>query len=177
MPPRLETARLILRPFTLTDIDEAYDILEGHPDVWKYDPGFCRTKLQRANLIQKYALSNDENGCGNLAAVLKSTGKLIGHVGLQSYRLGAEPQDPLEVELFYKLGHDFWGKGYAFEACRVMISFAFDRLNLPHLVTATHSENSPSIRLMQRLGFRFYSQPSAWSAEVVGLLEACPASL
>jgi hypothetical protein len=56
MPPRLETARLILRPFALSEIDEAYQVLEGHPEVWKYDPGFCRTKLQRANLIKKYTL-------------------------------------------------------------------------------------------------------------------------
>jgi RimJ/RimL family protein N-acetyltransferase len=175
MPPRIETARLTLRPFTLSDIDEAFEILEGNPEVWKYDPGFCRTKLQRANLIKKYTLENDEKGYGNLAAVLKSTGELIGYIGLQSYRLGDQPKDPIEVELFYKLGYDFWGKGYAFEACRAMISFAFNRLHLPHLITATHNENSPSIRLMRRLGFRFYSQPTAWSTEVLGILETCPA--
>jgi len=173
MPPQLETPRLILRPFKLSDIDEAYSVLEGHPDVWKFDPGFCRTKLQRANLIKKYALSNDENGFGNLAAVLKSTRELIGYIGLQSYRLGNEPHDPLEVELFYKLGRDFWGKGYAFEACRAVINFAFNRLHLPHLVTSTNSENTPSIRLLRRLGFSFYGQPSAWSSDIVGILERC----
>jgi ribosomal-protein-alanine N-acetyltransferase len=176
MPPRLETSRLILRPFTLSDIDEAYTILEGHPDVWKYDPGFSRTKLQRANLIKKYALSNDENGCGNLAATLKSTGALIGSIGLQSYRLAPEPPDAVEVELFYKLGRDFWGKGYAFEACQAVISFAFNRLHLQHLKTATNCENYPSIRLLQRLGFRFYSQPTAWSSEIFGILESCSAN-
>jgi [ribosomal protein S5]-alanine N-acetyltransferase len=171
MPPRIETTRLILRPFILSDIDEAYEVLEGNPEVWRYDPGYCRTKLQRANLIKKYAQDNDENGFGNLAVVLKSTGELIGHTGLQSYRLGDQPQSPLEVELFYKLGRDFWGKGYAFEACRALISYAFNRLNLPRLVTATHSDNSPSIRLMRRLGFSFHSHPGAWSSEVIGILE------
>jgi len=176
MPPRLETSRLLLRPFTLSDIDEAYTVLEGHPDVWKYDPGFCRTKLQRANLIKKYARTNAENGCGTLAAVLKSTGALIGSIGLQSYRLAVKPSGVVEIELFYKLGRDFWGKGYAFEACRAVISFAFNRLHLLHLLTATNCENSPSIRLLQRLGFRFYSQPGAWSSEIVCILESCPAS-
>jgi len=176
MPPRLETPRLILRPFTLSDIDEAYTVLEGHPDVWKYDPGFCRTKLQRANLIKKYALTNAENGCGTLAAVLKSTGTLIGSIGLQSYRLAVKPPGVVEVELFYKLGRDYWGKGYAFEACRAVISFAFNHLHLQYLLTATNCENSPSIRLLHRLGFRFSSQPGAWSSEIVGILESCPAS-
>jgi ribosomal-protein-alanine N-acetyltransferase len=176
MPPRLETSRLILRPFTLSDIDEAYTILEGHPDVWKYDPGFCRSKLQRANLIKRYTLNNDENGCGNLAAVLKSTGALIGSIGLQSYRLAVEPTGIVEVELFYKFGRDYWGKGYAFEACRAVISFAFNHLHVQHLLTATNCENSPSIRLLQRLGFRLLSQPGAWSSEIVGILESCPAS-
>jgi RimJ/RimL family protein N-acetyltransferase len=171
MPPRLETPRLLLRPFALSDCDEAYQVLEGHPDVWKYDPGFCRTKIQRANLIKKYALDNDEDGCGNLAAILKSTGELIGYIGLQSYRLGEEPEVAAVFELFYKFGHDFWGKGYAFEACRALISFAFNRLCLPHLATATNCENTPSLRLLRRLGFSFSSQPGAWSSEITGILE------
>ncbi len=136
---------------------------------------FSRTRLQRANLIKKYALDNDENGCGTLAASLKSTGKLIGSVGLQSYRLADKAPGALEVELFYKLGRDFWGKGYAFEACQAMISFAFNRLHLVHLLSATNSKNSSSVRLLQRLGFCFHSQPGAWSSEITGILENCPA--
>ena len=59
MPPQIETNRLILRPFALEDIDAAYAALETHPDTWKFDPGFRRTKEQRAAIIRKYAQSND----------------------------------------------------------------------------------------------------------------------
>lgn len=48
MPPALQTERLLLRPFTGANADAAYDALETHPDVWKHDPGFARTREQRA---------------------------------------------------------------------------------------------------------------------------------
>ena len=100
------------------DADEAYAVLEGHPDVWKYDPGVQRTKEQRAEVIRKYAALNEPDGCGTLAIVLKNAGRLIGYVGLQLYVLPREPVATPEVELYYKLGRDYWGQGYATEACQ-----------------------------------------------------------
>jgi RimJ/RimL family protein N-acetyltransferase len=55
MPPQIETSRLILRPFTREDLDAAYAALKSHPDTWRFDPGFQRTKEQRAAIIRKYA--------------------------------------------------------------------------------------------------------------------------
>jgi hypothetical protein len=42
---------LLIRPFALNDSDAAYAVLEGHADVWKFDPGYQRTHEQRAILI------------------------------------------------------------------------------------------------------------------------------
>jgi RimJ/RimL family protein N-acetyltransferase len=59
-----------------------------------------------------------------------------------------------EVELFYKLGRPFWGKGYAFEAAREVLRYAFEELRLTRIVTCTHAANLRSIALLHRLGMR-----------------------
>ena len=83
-----------------------------------------------------------------------------------------------EVELFYKLGRDYWGRGYATEACREMIRHAFEELRLIRIVTCTHRENTRSIALLRRLGMRV--EPDATDADGVlatlenGLTSAAP---
>jgi ribosomal-protein-alanine N-acetyltransferase len=175
MPPQIETARLTLRPFTPDDADAAYAALEGHPDTWRYDPGYQRTREQRAALVQKYAAGNDPLGCGTLAIVVRETQVLIGYVGLQFYILPREPLATPEIELYYKLDRAAWGRGYAAEACRALIGFAFETLRLNRLVTITAQENAESIRLLERLGMRIDSAPPAWRGMVMGTLENQPA--
>jgi RimJ/RimL family protein N-acetyltransferase len=171
MPPRTETSRLVLRPFTLDDVDAAYAALESHPDTWKFDPGYQRTRDQRAALIRKYAENNDPLECGTLAIELKATGTLIGYAGLQFYILPREPRATPEIELYYKLARDAWGHGYAAEACRALIGFAFDTLRLARIVTITHRENTPSIKLLERLGMRLEPAPAAWPGMLAATLE------
>jgi RimJ/RimL family protein N-acetyltransferase len=155
----------------MDDIDAAFEALEGHPDVWKYDPGVPRTKEERAAIIQKYAITNDFDSCGTLAVTLNADGHLIGYVGLQFYVLPRQPFATPEVELYYKLGRDYWGQGYASEACRTMIRFAFDEMRLQHIVTITDKQNQESIRLLERLGMRIEDAPPAWDGMLMATLE------
>ncbi len=171
MPHQLETERLVLRPFTMADVDDAYVMCEGHPDVWKYDPGFERTRAQRAAIIQKYVDTNDPDDCGTLAVVHKCSHHLLGYVGLQLYVLPREPFATPEVELYYKLGRDYWGQGYAIEACRAMIRFAFDQMRLLRIVTITDQQNTSSVHLLQRLGMRLEAAPPSWSGSLMATLD------
>jgi [ribosomal protein S5]-alanine N-acetyltransferase len=171
MPHAIETERLLIRPFTLDDIDAAYAIFEGHADVWKFDPGYQRTHEQRAALIHKYAEGNEQDGCGTLAITLKDTGALLGYVGLQLYVLPREPLATPEVELYYKLGRAYWGQGYATEACRALIRFAFDEMRLARIVTIAAAENMPSIKLLEALGMEIAPAPPSWAGSVTGTLQ------
>ncbi len=174
MPPRIETARLILRPFCDADIQAAYEVFEGHPDVYFYDPGFRRSFEQRAEIIRRYTAENDPHGCGTMAVVLPEAGgepgRLIGYAGLQLYLLPGEPFTSAEVELFYKLGRDDWGKGYASEACRALLNYAFTELRLGRIVSTVHMGNQRSIRLLERLGARIQPAPPAWANYVIGVI-------
>ena len=166
----LETERLTLRPYTERDIDELYQVLDTHPDVWKFDPGFQRTKEQRAELLRYRIRQHDRNGFGEFAVVLKSDGRLVGYCGLQLYLWEREPVSTPEVELYYKLGRDYWGKGYTTEACRAALSFGFTKLRLHRVVTWTHRENERSVALLKRLGMVVQDDPNDPNG-VIGILE------
>lgn len=170
MPSSLTTDRLILRPFSEADIDAAYALFETHPDVYRFDPGFARTRDQRAASVRRHAAQNEEDGEGTLAVTLKDSGQMIGQAGLQLYILPWEPYATAEVELYYKLGRDFWGQGYAEEACRALIRFAFEEMNLLRLVTITHPDNVRSVNLLQRLSFCPAPGPTKWTPHLMAVL-------
>ncbi len=79
---------------------------------------------------------------------LRSTGKLVGAVGLRPY-----PPDRTALELGFHLRPAFWGQGLAEEAARAAIGFAFSRTDAQYLVAGHHPENIPSGRLLLKLGF------------------------
>lgn len=170
MLTRLETERLLIRPFAMGDLEEAYAIFEGHPDVWRFDPGRPRSFEERREELQYRIWQFRRNGFGCMAVVLKETGRLIGYCGLQLYLWERQPASTPEVELFYKLGRDYWGQGYATEACQEMVRHAFERLRLPRLVSWTDRENSRSIALLEKLGMRIESTPEL-PDYLVGILE------
>ena len=168
--PTLETERLQIRPLTPDDLDALHAALDGHPDVWRFDPGYPRTREQRAAELRYRILQYERDHYGMLAVCLKATGKLIGYCGLQLYLLPSQPYATPEVELFYKLARDFWGQGLATEACRRMIDHAFDTLRLRRIVTVTHKDNSNSIALLKRLGMTIVPAPPEWADHVLGTL-------
>jgi hypothetical protein len=97
---------------------------------------------------------------GALAVTLREGGTLIGYCGLQLYLCERPGRSTPEVELFYKLGRPYWGRGYATEACREVLRYAFEELRLPRIVTCTHRENVRSVALLRRLGMRIEPDPT-----------------
>ncbi len=170
MPHALESERLLLRPFTEADIETAFKLFEEDEEVYRFDPGFSRTLEQRAAMIRRHMADNQEGGEGTLAVTLKSTGEFVGQAGLQLYMLPWKPFATPEVELYYKFGCAYWGNGYAFDACRTLVDFAFDEMRLLRIVTVTQPENARSLRLLRRLKFSIGPGPDAWQPHVLGIL-------
>jgi RimJ/RimL family protein N-acetyltransferase len=76
----------------------------------------------------------------------KASGAVIGHCGLV-HILGQE-----EVELIYALGKNHWSKGYATDAAQAVLDYAFDTLQLNHVIALAMPQNSASQRVMQKIG-------------------------
>ncbi|HEX6796641.1 MAG TPA: GNAT family N-acetyltransferase [Ktedonobacterales bacterium] len=167
----IQTERLLLRPFTEADAERLHALFDTHPDVWRYDGRFPRGLEQRRALLRWRMLDFEREGWGAMGVVIRASGELIGQAGLQYWLCPQADGTALpEVELFYKLGRDYWGQGYATEAGRVLLAYAFDHLRLRRVVSTAARANEHSVALMRRLGMRISDDPSQ-PDEVLGTLE------
>jgi RimJ/RimL family protein N-acetyltransferase len=99
---------------------------------------------------------------GSLAVVRRADDTLLGMVNLEPYvaswirfeEAAPSPFNPVEVELSYVLGREYWGNGYATEAGEALLEYAFRELRLSRLVSTTRSDNTRSQGVLRRLGFR-----------------------
>jgi ribosomal-protein-alanine N-acetyltransferase len=147
--PTLDAPRLRLRAFTLDDADllqahlgdgrvAATTLTIPHP----YPPGAA------AEFIGRHAASWREGKSATWAVTERASGRLVGAIGL---RLTLAHH---RAEVGYWIAAEDWGKGYATEATRRVIAFAFDALGL-HRVEAHHFiENPASGKVMERCGMR-----------------------
>lgn len=158
-----------MRPFTMDDLQEAHTVLDSHPEVWRYDPGYPPTLERRESLLEFRILEYTMQGFGCLALILKETQRIIGYCGLQLYLWENPACSTPEVELFYKLGREYWGKGYATEAARAIVDFSFNTLKLKRLVSHAKGDNARSVALMQRIGMRIENDP-LHPGEINGIL-------
>lgn len=148
----LETERIILRRFTESDVDDLIE-LDGDPRVMRYltqrpaKPETVRNKIL-PGILRDY---DRVPGFGTWAAIEKATGRFLGWLELHV----PEGGDGTEAELGYRLRADAWGKGYATEGARALIHKAFTELNVERIWAETMAINTPSRRVMERVGLRY----------------------
>ncbi|CAN5758288.1 GNAT family N-acetyltransferase [soil metagenome] len=167
--PILETQRLRLRPFTLGDINRIHEQFDGHPDVWRYDPGYPPTRTQRQSWLIYRIQELRMQGVGCLGLELKESSELIGCCGLEFVLHKGATYNTPEIEIYYRLGRDYWGCGYATEASLETLRHAFEDLRLPRVLAHASSENKASHSVMRRLGMTIEPHPLN-AEEVIGVV-------
>jgi RimJ/RimL family protein N-acetyltransferase/ADP-ribose pyrophosphatase YjhB (NUDIX family) len=147
-PLTVETERLVLREFTPTDYAAVYAYHQDPRYQRYYAPEEQAPARVRA-LVNLFldGQSQRPRAKAQLAITLREGGALIGNVGLRLPRLGSH-----EADMGYELNPDHWGKGYATEAARAMLSLGFDGLGLHRISAWCLAENSASARLLERIG-------------------------
>ncbi len=147
--PKLETDRLILRPFVPDDAPavqamcSAFEIADTtlsipHPYPEEAAPMW----------IDTHAPTWEEGTGVTYAVTNRADGTLIGAIGLSLAREHAR------AEMGYWIAVPRWGQGYCTEAGRALLAFAFDVMGI-HRVQARHFVRNPaSGRVMQKLGMR-----------------------
>jgi RimJ/RimL family protein N-acetyltransferase len=146
----LETERLVLRRFTLDDVDNLF-ALDADPEVMFYLTGGRTTPREEiANDLLPWFLQYYEDGdrYGFWAAIEKATGEFLGWFHFRP--ADGHPDD--EPELGYRLRKPAWGKGYATEGSRALIAKGFHELGVRCVVAATMAVNTASRRVMEKSG-------------------------
>jgi ribosomal-protein-alanine N-acetyltransferase len=153
----IETERLMLRPFTASDI-AAYAAIRAKPEVVRHLPGgpgrAAEARAIAERLLPQWAGDWGKIGYAPWAAVEKASGRLLGHLGLRRLEgIGAGLDG--ETEILYMLDDAAWGRGLASEGARAARDFGFARVGLPRLVALARPENVGSVRVMQRIGLDY----------------------
>lgn len=170
MTVRLETERLLLRPFQAEDAD----IVQGYVSLWEvarmttrvphpYPEGaaaawiaghqrqresgeehtFCVTLMGGAPLISGNAGKERDSGP-------------IGAAGLRRLDKG-------NLEIGYWIAPDYWGRGLATEAARALVVYGFEKLGAEALNSGHFVDNPASGRVLEKAGFRANGIARQWS--------------
>lgn len=168
---RLETERLILRPFTLDDLDALHEVL-GDAEIMGYYPApFTREQSLKwiVDNLERYR----DDGYGLWAMDSKPSGALVGDCGpVRRVVDGA-----VEVEIGWHVRRDHQRRGLATEAAQECCRYAFDELGLDSVISLIRPENTPSRRVAEKLGMHVekeitYGPGSGWPHYVYRLRRA-----
>lgn len=140
----IETGRLILRPMTEADA-EAVFLWTGDPVVNRYMPYPVHKNVDET----KAWLRSLQGKTEEFGFCLKETGQLIG-AGSIKYR---EEFDAFEVG--YNLNQAFWGMGYATEAAKALLNWAYENRGARRFMARHATANTASGHVLQKCGFQF----------------------
>lgn len=155
--PTLETERLILRPFLLSDapivqkLAGDYDIALNtlaipHP----YEDGMAE------EWIRTHRPEFEKGKLVNFAVVDKKSNMLIGAISLN-----IKPEHE-RAELGYWVGKPYWNNGYCTEAARAVLGYGFDAMNL-NIIYAYHLTRNPSSgKVMQKNCMKYIATFPQW---------------
>ena len=145
--PPLLTERLELRRFTAADL-EPLEAVFGDPEVMRF-VGPDRRPLSAGDLALSQANVEAhwrDHGFGPLAAVERASGRVVGEVGLQLVEGGPD------IELTVTLARAVWAHGYATEAARAVLLWAFAGVRLQRLIAVADPANAGSLRVLEKIG-------------------------
>ena len=143
----LRTERLLLRRWRPED-REPFAALNADLRVMEHFPSTL-TRAQSDAGADSIEVHFDRHGFGLWAVEVPGVTAFAGFVGLAvpSFEAAFTPC----VEIGWRLGADYWGRGYATEAARAALSYGFGTLRLTEIVSFTVPGNIRSIRVMERV--------------------------
>jgi RimJ/RimL family protein N-acetyltransferase len=147
----LETERLVLRPFDAGDLNALYKIY-GDAEVarWLYHEPRSLEET-RALLERKIAGAQftAEDEWISAAVIERDGGQFVGDVVLhwvsEQHKTG---------EIGFSFDPAYHGRGYATEAARALLAFAFDGMGFHRVIGRLEPRNTASARVLEKLGMR-----------------------
>ncbi|MEZ4919133.1 MAG: GNAT family N-acetyltransferase [Saprospiraceae bacterium] len=144
----INTPRTLLRPMSLDDLD-FYFQLQSNAELMQYiRPPETDRENVRGRLEEILRYQENHPGLGAYVIIDKSSGELVGNCVIRHLNMKLEN----EMEVGYLVVKEHWGKGYATEATKALIDFAFTKLNAPCVQAVIHEENIASRKVLEKNG-------------------------
>ena len=159
MIPTIETERLLLRPFAESDLDAWADIVADE-ETTEFIGG-VQSREDAWRQIAMYLGHWTLRGYGQWAVEVKRSGRFIGRAGPWF------PEGWPELEIGWTLARDVWGEGYATEAGRAAMEWAFSELGLDRVASVVATDNARSRAVAVRLGMSLDYETELFTGENV----------
>ena len=143
-PTTLRTARLVLRPWRLTDVDDVVRYMDD--DFSRFLP--IPRPYTRAHAEQFVASRVLESWDSNPVFAIELAGQVIGDINVRLSREHARG------ECGWGIGSAHWGQGLTTEAAAAVVAWAFATLELRKIEATADAENAGSWRVMEKLGMK-----------------------
>ena len=168
----IETERLLIRPFTLADAEEIQAIWRD-PETMRWIPsGPVATVEAARHKIERFMAHQAEHGFSLWTVREKETGRIVGDCGLVLVELKGP-----EVELAYRFGREFWGRGYATEAAGACLRYGFERLGLERIIAITSPAHVASRRVMEKNGLTYGGMTTYYGRQLVKYVRNRPTQI
>jgi RimJ/RimL family protein N-acetyltransferase len=143
-----KSERLGFRNWSVKDVNEFAEI-NADLEVMEFFPKPL-AKIETLDFINRLQKHYDDNGYTYFAVEILETGELIGFIGLayQEYKTEFTPA----TDIGWRLKASAWGKGYATEGAKKCLEYAFNVLNLTHIISVFTEKNIKSENVMKKIG-------------------------
>jgi ribosomal-protein-alanine N-acetyltransferase len=152
---KLETARLILRPYEEKDLPEYHKLFSNKENMY-FVNDLIRNTIEESQKDLKEAIEFHKIGkARRFCITLKEEDKLIGGTG---YDIQAETPVGKIGGMGWFIMPEYQNKGYMTEAVKKVLEFAFLHDNCVRIETGCYKDNIPSQKVMIKVGFRKESE-------------------
>lgn len=147
----ITTERLLLRRPLSADI-ASYFAIHGNPETNRFNPsGPVVSEEQAAKSLDHWCRHWDQHGFGYwMVAKREHPSYIIGCGGVMMKQIG----EVVHPNLYFRFRPSSWGYGYAGEMAAAALKVAFEKLKLPEIIATVRPSNTPSIRLLEKLGLK-----------------------
>lgn len=144
---RLETERLILRPFCLEDKESCLRNWAANPEIYRYISQNAKTPQDVFQWLSTAGQAYASPETYYWAIVEKMSGEVMGEIFVDDFSIRNG-----WCELDWKIGPAFWGKGFAPEAAKAVIRYLMGEVGFHRIQAKCCVENTASERVMQKIG-------------------------
>jgi RimJ/RimL family protein N-acetyltransferase len=155
-PFELHTDRLLIRPWRLDDV-APYRLIADDLGYHQFSPPglfYVRNDSEAQERLKAAVELFQKDGIGKFPAFLKTSGEIVGTCGLDPWEIHGKP----EVELSNRYRMKFWYQGFALEASRRVLEYAFSTLGRAKVYGCFVAQNRGSRGIVDKLGFKFDCQ-------------------
>ena len=145
-----KTPRLLIRTLDLDDLELLGTIFSDEV-VMEYSSTGPLSKEKMQTWLNETIAEYQHPGFSVWGVVLRDEDRLIGICGIRPVELDGRT----EIELIFRFAQEYWGQGYATEACRGVIEYAFNTLAINEIIAVVASGNRRSVRVVEKLDMAY----------------------